>query len=122
MAEIARREPRPFYPVRVEASGPDGFAWRLTAANGRSMARSADTFANAADALAAFDDAVLLAARHPLPGTVGHRANGWGWTVLNDAGRPLAHSPRTFERHGSCARSLHRFRAALNALASDRGA
>ena len=118
MAELAPRESRPLFPVRVEPSGPDGFAWRLTAANGRSMARSADTFASPAAALAAFDDAVQLAATHPLPGTVGHRASGWGWTVLNDTGRPLAHSPRTFERHGSCARSLHRFRAALAELAT----
>jgi hypothetical protein len=116
MTDIPRGESRPAYPVRVMAVGEEEFIWRLTASNGRSMARSAATFPTTAAALSAFDAAVALASSRALSGSVGHRPGGWGWTVLDDNGRPLAHAPRTFERHGSCARSLQRFRAALAAL------
>ena len=60
---------------------------------------------------------IANAALRPLTGSVGHRPGGWGWTAVDDRGRPVAHSPRIFERHGSCARSLQRFRSALVALA-----
>lgn len=110
-------EPPRVYPVRVDALPSAEFAWRVTAANGRALGRSAKRFATAADTLAALDALILRAGGQPLSATIGHRPGGWGWTLLDQHGEPIAYSPRTFERRGSCARSLDRFRSAITALA-----
>lgn len=118
MIDVPSRRVPSSYPIRVDALGADEYAWRVTAANGRTIARSTASFATHDAARTALEDLIALAAAIELTASIGHRPGGWGWTLVDARSRPVARSPRTFERHGSCARSLHRFRTALDALAA----
>lgn len=116
MTEVPREPRTAAHQVRADAVGIDQHYWRITASNGRTVARSAGSFTTTAEALDALEALAAATASRRIPGSVGHRPGGWGWTVTDPAGNPAAQSARSFDRHGSCVRSLERFRDVLAQL------
>ncbi|WP_210593903.1 hypothetical protein [Streptomyces sp. GESEQ-35] len=100
---------------QIDINGEGGFGWRLVAPNGRSVAvslTSHDSHARCRDAF------VRLCARHAeTGGGIQHSTEGgWVWVIWDRAGKHLAGSARTYERHATCRSSYDRFRAMLPEL------
>ncbi|MFG1808969.1 hypothetical protein [Streptomyces sp. NPDC049040] len=89
------------------------YEWRLKAPNGRVVAVSPAHFRTAQDAVSACaalrDDGADHLARilHEKKGI------GWVWTVPGPHGRPLARSPRAYERYATCQGAFRNFIALL---------
>lgn len=95
------------------------YEWRLKAPNGRVVAVSPAHFRTAQDAFSACvalrDDGADHLARilHEKQGI------GWVWTVPGPHGRPLARSPRAYERYATCQGAFRKFIALLGARPGD---
>ena len=104
----------------AEKSADGMYAWRLKAPNGRVVGVSPARFGTAGEAvrgcLALREESAEYLAR------ITHRKEGvgWVWTVPGPDGRPLAGSPRAYERHATCRNAFHRF-IALLAATPDQG-
>ncbi|MGW1162682.1 hypothetical protein ACWD48_31685 [Streptomyces sp. NPDC002519] len=103
---------------QIDIDGEGGFGWRFVAPNGRSVAVSLTSHGSHARCRAAFEE--LCALHAEMGGGVQHSTDGggWVWAVWDSAGRHLAGSSRTYERHATCRSSYERFRAMLPELRS----
>lgn len=100
---------------QIDINGAGGFGWRLVAPNGRSVAVSLTSQDTHDRCRAAF---VRLCAEHgEIGGGVQHSTEGgWVWLAWDTAGRHVAGSARTYERHATCRAAYDRFRALLPEL------
>ncbi|MFC1433126.1 hypothetical protein ACEZDB_21010 [Streptacidiphilus sp. N1-3] len=89
------------------------YEWRLKAPNGRVVGVSTPQFRTAVEAvrgcLALREESAEYLAR------ITHKKEGvgWVWTVPGPQGRPLARSPRAYERHATCQNAFRKFIALL---------
>ncbi|GGJ21174.1 hypothetical protein [Streptomyces brasiliensis] len=94
------------------------FGWRLVAINGRSVAVSLTSYDTHARCRTAFHR--LCSGHADMGGGIQHSSEGggWVWVLWDTAGRHLARSARTYERHATCRSAYGRFRALLPELAT----
>ncbi|MBF9070022.1 YegP family protein [Streptacidiphilus fuscans] len=97
------------------------YGWRLKALNGRVVGVSVPCYRTEEAALTACQalclEGAVAIAEHARIAHV-HQGVGWVWTVSLTAGRPLARSPRAYERYGTCRKSLGSFVALLEEVAA----
>jgi hypothetical protein len=91
-------------------------AWRILAANNRSMARSAKLYESLSTCL----DAAKLLSEQGASGSITFESRGsrWCWTLLV-AGEPLAVSTHEYQRRIECVRAARQFQNAIVEIAPD---
>jgi uncharacterized protein YegP (UPF0339 family) len=85
------------------------YAWRLRAPNGRILAVSPPHFRSAEAAMLACQALRDEGTEHCARITHQKEGVGWVWTVPGPRGRPLARSPRAYERYATCQSAFRRF-------------
>lgn len=89
------------------------YEWRLKAPNGRVVAVSPAHFRTAAEAVRACADLGDGGAEQLARITHENEGIGWVWSVPGPYGRPLARSPRAYERYATCQNAFRKFMALL---------
>jgi uncharacterized protein YegP (UPF0339 family) len=89
------------------------YEWRLKAPNGRVVGVSPPHFRTAGEAVRCCLSLREESAEYLARITHKKEGIGWVWTVPGPHGRPLARSPRAYERHATCQNAFRKFIALL---------
>lgn len=85
------------------------YEWRLKAPNGRVVAVSPAHFRTAEEAVRACAELRDGGAEQLARITHENEGIGWVWSVPGPYGRPLARSPRAYERYATCQNAFRKF-------------